>query len=248
MTTLLKLFPVKMAYQWYDPNAGNQNLAAPGGNLVPTYGANGQIVYQRSAPNSPFGGPVLLPAQPSPAAQPIFLPQVGGPAVAGYSPGNVAIQLPSPNRIPSQLSGPVLLDVLNPGTGPSWGRSSSTPHIHYDLRDSPHRALVTANPQLSALSPGHLRASITNPAVAGIKIISKNFPWEIDVESDRSSAPITVEDVITTIHEVSGRVRFVVHLSWEIFLLLTPSIFDQTLDKHIASSEWWIVTDEVRNR
>jgi len=210
-----------MAYQWYDPNAANQGLAAPGANLVPTYGTNGQIVYQRSAPNSPFGAPVLLPAQPSPGAQPIFLPQVGGAAVGGYSPGNVAIQLPSPNRIPSQLSGPVLLDVLNPGTGPSWGRSS-TPHIHYDLRDSPHRALVTTNPQLSALSPGHLRASITNPAVAGIKIISKNFPWEIDVESDRSSAPITVEDVITSIHEA--------------------------LDKHIASSEWWIVTDEVRNR
>jgi len=206
-----------MAYQWYD---GNQGLAAPGGNFVPTYGANGQIVYQRSAPNSPFGGPVLLPGQPSPAAQPVFLPQVA----AGYSPGHVGAQLPSPNRMPAQLQGPVLLDVLNAGSGPSWGgrSSSSTPHIHYDLRDYPSRALVTTHPQLSLLSQGHLKASITNPATTGIKIISKNFPWEVDVESDRQGAPITVEDVVNTLHE--------------------------TLDKHIASSEWWIVTDEVRSR
>jgi len=211
-----------MAYQWYDPNQHQQGgLAAPGSNFVPTYGANGQIVYQRSAPNSPFGAPVLLPGQPSPAAQPVFLPQV--PAVAGYSPGNVGVQLPSPNRIPGQLSSPVLLDVLSPGNGPSWGgRSSNTPHIHYDLRDYPSRALVTTHPQLSLLSQGHLKACITNPALAGIKIISKNFPWEIDVESERQGAPITVEDVINTLHE--------------------------TLDKHIASSEWWIVTDDVRNR
>ncbi|KAF8331092.1 uncharacterized protein EI90DRAFT_1061668 [Cantharellus anzutake] len=204
MTALWQFYPLKMAYQWYDPNAasGNQNLAAPTG-LVPTY--------------------VLLPGQPSPAPQPVFLPQVSAaPMVAGYSPGRVAVQLPSPNRGPVQLGAPVLLDVLNAGSGTSWGGRTSSPRLYYDVRDYPSRASVLTGSQLSTLSSQLLRATVTNPPFARLKIVSKAFPWEIDVESNGPGEPITVEDVITAIHE--------------------------TLDKHIASSEWWIVTEETRNR
>lgn len=92
--------------------------------------------------------------------------------------------------------------------------------MYYDLRDYPTRALVSTSPNYSSLSANHLAASITNPETTTMKIISKLFPWEVDVVSDGS--PITVDDLITAIHE--------------------------TLQKHITGSEWWIVTDDVRAR
>ena len=42
---------------------------------------------------------------------------------------------------------------------------------------------------------------ISQPPTASITVISKLFPWEIQVASSSSSSPVTVEHLIHAIHE-----------------------------------------------
>jgi len=201
-----------MTYQWYQTDP----LGVPG-QPVPLIPAQ-PLAYSRSAPNSPYHqGAILLPTPPvavSPLPQPVYLPY-------GYSPGQQTIPLqPSPRARPTNLA-PVLLDLLN-YTSTAVRRQHMNPHLNYDLRDFPSRALVRSGSTLSLLSDSLLVASILNPATTSIKVISKAFPWEIDVESADDNSPVTLEDLITSVHA--------------------------SLDKHITGSEWWIVTEDVRTK
>jgi hypothetical protein len=81
---------------------------------------------------------------------------------------------------------------------------------------------VSTRPTATQLSDAHLEAPITSPPVASIKIISKVFPWEIDVDSEDASVAVTVGDLLAAVHDA--------------------------LQKHITNSEWWIVTDANRER
>jgi len=113
---------------------------------------------------------------------------------------------------------PVLIDILHPN---SRRIGAKQPHLIYDLRDFPEKALVNTR-QAVPLSEAHLDAPITSPPTNQIKVISRAFPWEIDVESSSDNVPVTVADLIHAVHE--------------------------TLQKHITGSEWWIVTDQVREK
>jgi len=151
------------------------------------------------------------PVAVSPLPQPVYLPYT-------YSPGQHTIPLqPSPRSRPVNLT-PVLLDVLNFRNVGS--HQYMNPHLHFDLRDFPSRAFVNSGRSLQLLSDSLLTASILNPATTSIKVISKAFPWEIDVESADDNTPVTLEDLISAVHAC--------------------------LDKQLTGSEWWIVTDDVR--
>ncbi|KAF8313468.1 hypothetical protein DL93DRAFT_2203037 [Clavulina sp. PMI_390] len=208
-----------MSYTWaagLQPGLTVQDAAMP--QAAPGYSYN----YPRSAQTSPYAQPVMLPTPPvavSPLpAGPVWLP-------VGLSPNTQPMQLPSPSGRPRRLSqappaGPVLIDILHPPTR-RLGHMSTQPHLLYDIRDFPQKALLNSNrPML--LPDAHALAAVTNPPTAQLKIISKAFPWEIDVESEDPSVAVTVGDVIVAIHE--------------------------TLHKHITNSEWWIVTEQVRDK
>jgi len=200
-----------MTYQWYPTD----HIGVPGQPIPVIPGQ--PTLYARSAPSSPYHQPgILLPTPPvavSPLPQPVYLPY-------GYSPGQPTIPLQPSPRARSLNLAPVLLDVINfPSTASR--RQQQTPHLHYDLRDFPSRALVSTNSSFS-LSDSLLTASILNPATTAIKVVSKAFPWEIDVESADDNTPVTLEDLITAVHAA--------------------------LDKHITGSEWWIVTEDVRSK
>jgi len=201
-----------MAFQWYQTDPLGASSQATQQQPPPGYGP---IYYSRSAPSSPYAQPVLLPTPPvavSPLPGQVWLPY-------GYSPGTAPIPLQRSPGAPPIPAAPVLLDVLNPST--SW-RHQTAPHIQYDIRDYPQRALVNTPAGAALLSQSHLGASITSPATTSIKVISKLFPWEIDVQSANSNTPVTVEDLIIAVHDA--------------------------LDKHITGSEWWIVTEDVRTK
>ena len=179
-----------MAFQWVqtDPNG----LQAPTGySQAPTgYSYN----YPRSAQTSPYAQPGLLPTPPvavSPLPNgPVWLPV--------YSPGNQAVPLPSPGAKPMNLSShPVLIDILHQNSRRSGAKQ---PHLIYDLRDYPEKSLVNTRPQPVPLSDAHLDAPITSPPTTQIKVISKAFPWEIDVESASNTVPVTVGDLISAVH------------------------------------------------
>jgi len=119
----------------------------------------------------------------------------------------------------SLYSEPVLIDILHSSSRRSGAKQ---PHLIYDLRDFPERALVNTRPHPVPLSDAHLDAPITSPPKNSIKVISKAFPWEIDVQSAAEDVPVTVGDLISAVHEC--------------------------LQKHISGSEWWIVTDLVRDK
>jgi len=114
---------------------------------------------------------------------------------------------------------PVLIDILHPA---SRRTGAKQPHLIYDLRDFPEKAMVNVRPQPVSLSDAHLDAPLTSPPSNRIKVISKAFPWEIDVESADETVPVTINDLINAVHE--------------------------SLQKHISGSEWWIVTDQVREK
>lgn len=116
-------------------------------------------------------------------------------------------------------SEPVLIDILHSSSRRSDARQ---PHLLYDVRDFPEKALVSTRPHPVQLSEAHLDAPITSPPTNQIKVISKIFPWEIDVESAADDLPVTVADLINAVHD--------------------------SLQKHISSSEWWIVTDQAREK
>jgi len=172
----------------------------------------------RSAQSSPYAQPAVLLPTPPVAVSPL----PGGPVwLPVYSPGNTAVPLPSPGAQHRQLhhSEPVVIDILHPSTRRTGAKQ---PHLIYDLRDFPEKAFVNIRPQPAPLSEAHLDAPITSPPTTQIKVISKAFPWEVDVESAADDLPVTVGDLINAVHEC--------------------------LQKHISGSEWWIVTDQQREK
>lgn len=201
-----------MAFQWVqtDPN---------GGQLPPPSPSGYSYYYPRSANTSPYAQPVMLPTPPvavSPLPNgPVWLPL--------YSPNSQAQQLPSPSGRPRTISqaqpaSPVLIDILHPA---SRRAGAKQPHLVYDIRDFPERAAVNTRPKPVGLSDAHFEAPLTSPPTSAIKVISKDFPWEIDVESADEQTPVTIADLLNAVHD--------------------------TLQKHITNSEWWIVTDKVRD-
>jgi len=176
------------------------------------------IYYSHSAPSTPYAyQPGVLyttpPAQSIPL--PMWVPYPGYPYPT--TPGH------TPNHLPSISlpQDPQLIDILNSGMNMQW-RNQENPRIYYDIRDDPSRAMVETNPNRSVLSHMHLKSGVTQPNISSMKIISKLFPWEIDVSSGSPNVPVTVEDLINAVHE--------------------------TLQKHITNPEWWIVTQDVRDR
>ena len=179
-----------MSFQWVqtDPNG----LQAPGYSAQTGYSYN----YPRSAQTSPYAQPVVLPTPPV-AVSPLPTGPVWIPV---YSPNSQGVPLPSPGSKPVGLpSQPVLIDILHPHSRRSGAKQ---PHLIYDLRDYPEKALVNTRPQPVPLSDAHLDAPITSPPTNQIKVISKAFPWEIDVESAANDVPVTVGDLIGAVHGV----------------------------------------------
>ncbi|KAF8328613.1 uncharacterized protein EI90DRAFT_3126070 [Cantharellus anzutake] len=92
--------------------------------------------------------------------------------------------------------------VLDPAHQ-SRGHRKQSPDvtIHYDIREYPQYASLNTRPRRMALGDEYLRADATYPPCASMKIISKKFPWEIDVEYPKSSAAVTIGDVLQAVHE-----------------------------------------------
>lgn len=179
-----------MAFQWTVQPGPDPGLQAPAG-----YSYN----YPRSAQTSPYAQPTVLLPTPPVAVSPL----PGGPVwLPVYSPGSQQVALPSPSGRHQQLppqgrQEPVLIDILHPASRRAGGKQ---PHLMYDLRDYPERAMVNTRPGPVALSDAHLDAPLTSPPTTRIKVISKAFPWEIDVESADETVAVTVGDLINSVH------------------------------------------------
>lgn len=175
----------------------------PNGIPVQPAGLAGPYYYPRSAQSSPYAQPGLLPGMmPTP---PTAVSPLPGPVWLPYhSPNTQPSPLPSPGRSGGGVPATVLIDILHAKR--TLGVGSKQPHIVYDIRDYPENAAVNTRPNKVQLSDGHLEAPLTNPPVSSIKVISKAFPWEIDVESEDPSVPVTVGDLITAIHGTSFRI------------------------------------------
>lgn len=207
-----------MSFQWVQQPDPNLLGGGPAQAIPPPSPGGYSYYYPRSAQTSPYAQPTLLPTPPVAVS-----PLPGGPVwLPYYSPNAQAQALPSPGHAPRPQPGPtqpILIDILHPA---SRRVGAKQPHLIYDLRDFPEKAAVNVKPRPVALSDAHLDAPLTSPPTSAIKVISKEFPWEIDVESADENTPVTIADLINAVHEA--------------------------LQKHITSSEWWIVTDKVREQ
>lgn len=149
---------------------------------------------------------------------PVYSPNTGAVTLPQPSPNMQARSL-LPQQPQYQPQTPVLIDILHPSSRRTGAKGH---HLIYDIRDFPEKAMVSTRPTYMGLSEQHIDAPLTNPPTTKLRVISKAFPWEIEVESQDETLPVTVGDLITTVHE--------------------------TMQKLISSSEWWIVTDSVREK
>jgi len=96
--------------------------------------------------------------------------------------------------------------------------SHDRPHITYDVRMPVSSARVWHYPP-EKLSSSERDALAVVPATSRIHIISKFFPWDIEVVNRKG---VTCGDVLQAVHDA--------------------------LNRRIASSEWWIVQETQRQQ
>lgn len=148
--------------------------------------------------------PAYYPTPPTPTAD---LPAWR----AGYTSARPSVSV-------SVASDPQALDIIS---YQSRHYPADDPHLHYDMREAPSRAMLVTPSNRYTLSPAHLAAPITLPGANKITIISKLFPWEIIIVGERGGV-VTLSDLIGACHE--------------------------NLERPVTQSEWWIVSDRVRDR
>ncbi|KAF8328614.1 uncharacterized protein EI90DRAFT_3064833 [Cantharellus anzutake] len=204
----------------YRPPVG-QFLAAPGGHLP--YPAPGQFVTPLipELVHNPFVAPTFVPnGQPY---RPINFIQPGA-NINGFLPQWGIVNPPIPAPLPKpEIHSVELNPVLDAPVETQWKRKlRRETNIYYDIRDSPRRALLDTRPAREFANREDLRGPATYPYCTRLKIIIKNLPWEINVESENATTMITVEDVLQAVHDA--------------------------LHMNVTRPEWLILTDERRER
>lgn len=203
-------------------------------------------------PVAPRGGPFQAPTMPPHWAR--NTPTPTPPSAVSSLPAAPWLGYTSPPAHISGLLSPgqsvgdadvVMIDILQ--AKPTSAANSKHLHIVYDIRDYPENAALNTRPQKVQLSDTHLEAYLTDPPVSSIKVVSKAFPWVIDVDSGDESVPITVGDLIAAIHSASFHIPYRKHdNSNSGSMMFVPTLSVETLQKLVTRSEWWIVTDLVR--
>ncbi|KZV99481.1 hypothetical protein EXIGLDRAFT_724960 [Exidia glandulosa HHB12029] len=163
-------------------------------------GSPANSLYVISSPGKPRFAPRVQAPDPA-LYKPFFtaadLEQraaIVGPAVQRYPP---TLRIPGPNLAPSHRSVDYRLadDLANDGRGSL---------LYNCATGSCARRVSPSTPRLRAHDASALRASATHPPTRALRIVSRSFPWRIEVITTHAEF-VTVADVLRRIHEEAAR-------------------------------------------